>query len=557
MRLFPREAWSYAVLLVVLFSIGTIAVWHTLSYLEQHVSASELGVVTIMMWSLTLGFMLIAGAFGLWAIRFSADAESRRRIGRFVDAMHFLHDGLLVLDRRGRVTGSNPAAAPLLTSELTKNQPLREAFPCLSEDDVEALLDTKEPNEVERLLNARDSSRSLRFRSYPSEDLTLVLISDVTAMNVRRLRSRQAARLQLIGQIARGVAHDFNNLLCAISGHAALAARVEPGSAAMMKSVTAINRSAEKGVLLAGHLLELSQSPVTGRSTGMIKEHIKIVAEILGYTLPSGWRVAYSVDEELPAVGLSRMQFEQLMINVGLLAADTLDRPGVLRMTASRPGPEPPLDVGEGYAGVILVSASPAESPEDRGPSTGTSGEAGVIESVVSSMLAEAGGSFHRTWTEDGTPIFRVALPHGYVGAAKDGAGELPEELKSYITQWTVLLALPQRELEPLRRRLDRLPLNVEEVDDIMSALGRVDREAGLDAVIMEYSLLGRQPKALLKAILKLRPSVGLVVLCEDPESDSQGLTTDIVFESAQASPDKILAAMVDAKSLAARRETR
>ena len=82
MRFFHRETWGYAVLLIVLFAIAAVAVSQILVYLEYHTTA-DFKVVTSVMIALTLGFMLIAGAFGIWAIQFAGAAESRRRIGRW------------------------------------------------------------------------------------------------------------------------------------------------------------------------------------------------------------------------------------------------------------------------------------------------------------------------------------------------------------------------------------------------------------------------------------------------------------------------------------------
>lgn len=558
MRLFPREAWSYAVLLVVLFCIGALAVWRTIAYLHQYIAPSHANVATVVMWSLTLGFMFIAGAFGLWAIRFSADAESRRRIGRFVDAMHWLHDGLVVVDTRGRITGSNPNAAGFAGRDPLPKEQLGEFFSVLRPDDLSQLLDGAGPNEVEQPLTLEGEARTVRFRSYPSEGLSLILLSDVTTMRARSLRNRQAARLQLIGQIARGVAHDFNDLLCGVSGHASLLTRVEAGSAEMMRSIRAIAESAERGIDLAGHLLELSRSHVSGRCTDIVEEQVRTVVEILGYTLASGWSVEYTMKEALPSVGLSRLQLEQVLINVGLLAADAVGTPGTLRITVSRPSGSPLFDVGDAYAGVVLVTAGsatdepPTESVATKGPD-----EEGAIESVISTILKDAGGAFDSLTAEDRAPLYRLVLPHGFMTAVRESGPELTDELKSYIRNWSVLLAGPTRDLAPIGGRLAGIPMNVERADTIVSVLARVEDETALDAMVLDNRILGHQSRALLKAILKLRPALGIVVLCEDPASDSQGLAAEAVFESLTAGLGRLAGALVDAKSLAGHRAQR
>ena len=113
MRFLKAQTWSYAILLIVLFSIASLAVWATISYLEEHVPLSVYTVFAVLMWTITLGFMLIAGAFGLWAIRFAAESESRRRIGLLVDAMGLRRPrwqgeancAIEASERMGRTTG--------------------------------------------------------------------------------------------------------------------------------------------------------------------------------------------------------------------------------------------------------------------------------------------------------------------------------------------------------------------------------------------------------------------------------------------------------------------
>lgn len=588
MRLFTKETWSYAVLLIILFVIATIAVWNTISYLEDHISGEVPGIAAALIWALTLGFMLIAGAFGLWAVKFSAEAESRRRVGRLIDAMDYLSDGLLAVDRKGRITGSNPVARGLVKSGLEKHELIGNMFTCLSEEDVALLLNAKEPNEVERKLISANASRTLRFRSQPSEDLTLIMISDVTAMEAERLRSRRVARLQLIGQIAGGVAHDFTNLLCGISGHASLLTRTQPGSAGMERSVETITHAAERGIELAGHLLELAQSGISGRSTDMVGKHIITAEEMLRNSLSTDWLVESTIQDQLPAVALTGIQIEQVVLNMGLLAADAMSKAGVLKIIAAKPSENHLFNVGDKFAGVILIASTGLEPPllklsatavpgtEKEAPHVDTtqapirslpgtvtsenvvertSRESGVIESVIRSILEEAGGKLDCLAGVDGSPLYRVILPHGDVITGEQDMGKLPDELSTYIAHWSVLLAMPRGEHDNLDKRLKELKVQVGRVDNVMSALARIEDGGDLDAMILEKYLLGQETKGLLKAILKLRPSAGLVVLCEDPESEPRELSTDIVFVQERSDPNNILISMIEAKSLAVRRK--
>ena len=159
LRVFHAGMWRYALLIVLLFAIAGVASHETISSITALLGEAQEGstipdeitmrIVTVPILALTMGFLFLAGALGIWAIRSTAIIEGRRRVGRFVDAMDYLSDGLLAVDRNGRVTGSNPAARNLAARNLGKGATLRDYFPYLSAADLELLEDAAGPQEVE------------------------------------------------------------------------------------------------------------------------------------------------------------------------------------------------------------------------------------------------------------------------------------------------------------------------------------------------------------------------------------------------------------------------
>jgi len=559
MRFFRREVWSYAVLLIILFCIASLATRATISYVESLLPpGADTDIASALIWALTLGFMLIAGAFGLWAIKFSAESETRRRIGRLVDAMDYLSDGLLVVDRKGRITGSNPAATKLLMSTPTDRQSLQDILPSLSAEDSSLLTETREPNEVECSSANDNGPQLLRLRSQPSDDLIIIVISDITKMNAQRLHSRQMARLQLIGQLARGVAHDLNSLLSGISGHASLLPRLRPGTAEMARSLEAITQASEQGVTLAGHLLELAQPVTLRQTTDAMAEHVTSAIAVLRDALPANWRVEESIEEQVPPVSLSGIQIEQIVLNLGLLAADVVGTPGILKVSVGQPGAKALFNVGSRFGAVILITAGTQDSISFSEPGDNTvvdvSRESGVIQSVIHSMIEEAGGTLYNLTAPDRTIIYRVALPRRTF-AAKEQVTGLPDEMKAYLSSWTVLFARPARSYGVLDRRLTELGVRLTSVDSVISALARIEEDKNIDVMILDKYLLGQEAKGLLKAILKLQPMAGIVVLCDDPASESEGLSPDVIFVEAHADPNKAIVSLVEARNLALRRK--
>ncbi len=559
MRPLPKEAWRYAILLVVLLAIATVTVWEILGHIKNDLKTPEaFPTIAFLIAALTLGFMLIAGAFGLWAIHFSAEGESRRRIGMLVESMDYLSDGLITLDTQGRVTAFNPAAARLVGQALTVSTPLPQLFPSLSGKDIATLLDRSAPSELECSVMRGDAVRTLRLRSQPSSGLTCLLVSDITAMAAQQAHRRQLARLQLIGQIARGVAHDFNNLLCVVSGQASLLARHSTGVLEARQIGEEILRSTERGVALSNHLLDLAQSAVPAQFTDAAAQFVNLAVEVLKDTISDRWKVDCSV-ASIPTVALTGLQIEQIVLNLGYLCVDAQPAPGVLSVSLSRPGHDPSLPVGGALAGVLRISAQPSAaggSGRNDSDAMRTTPESGVILSVLRSMVEEPGG-FLESLPGPGGLSYRVGLPLGTpVPASSQGSASTLRDLIPYLRHWSVLVAAASgHTADTVERRLRELTGHVERASDVLAVLGRVSRNPPLDGIVVDKNLLQQESESLLRAMATLAPGAGIVALSETPQNEPRGLTSQIVFVDSRSDPESILLALVDAHSLAKRRQ--
>jgi nitrogen-specific signal transduction histidine kinase len=550
--------------MIFLLAIAALAAWTTVSYLYDNIPAEEyqrvLGMVSFKVWALTMGFMCIAGAFGLWAIQFSAETESILRMGQVVETMDYLNDGLMIADRRGRITGCNPSLQDMAGSSVGRNAFIREVFPCLLGADLELLLDIHGPNEVQRDVLGEQRRRALRFRSQTAGGAVLILVSDITTMRQHEQRKQQLARLELIGRIARGVADDFNEILSGIAGHAALLSRLAPGSEESEKSVATIVREAERGAHLAGHLLEFSHMSAMGKPTDNVREHIEKASDLIRVGLHADWTVETSVEDNLPVVSLSGLQIEQVVLNLVLAAADAMRGAGTIRITAGRPCQDHLMNVGDQFAVVVIMSVIEASFGAVQEEASGAEMDeaaaleaAGVIHSVVRSLLEESGGALELFAGPDGAQIYRVIIPYGSLEVRDDSGDELPDELRSYVAGWKVLLARESHAHDYVEEQLSEIGVKVERVDNVMSALARIESSSDWNAIVVEKGLLGDEANGLLKAIVKLCPGTGIVVLCEDPGIESQLLSKTVQFTSRRAAPVQIVKSMVEARGLAVR----
>jgi hypothetical protein len=323
----------------------------------------------------------------------------------------------------------------------------------------------------------------------------------------------------------------------------------------------AISQEAGRGAALAGHLLEFGRLRTVGKPTDKLSEHVDKAGNLIRVGLSTNWTVDVNVEEDLPPVALSGLQIEQMVLNLGVAAADALSIPGVVRLSARRPGSDHLFNVGEEYAAVVIVSASEIGVPlpgsesdsEEIGERT-HSEDAGAVQSVVRSMLQDTGGSLDCFKGPDNSWIYRISLPYGTVSVDESEEQALPDELRAYVAKWNVLLALAARDLDGLEESLGDIGLQIARVDNIVSALARVERGQGLHAMVVEKDMFGDEAVGLLKAIIKLCPTTGVVVLCEDPELEQEDLINEVVFVQRGASVANIVRAMVEAKGLSARR---
>jgi hypothetical protein len=180
--------------------------------------------------------------------------------------------------------------------------------------------------------------------------------------------------------------------------------------------------------------------------------------------------------------------------------------------------------------------------------------DAGVIFSVIQSMLVEADGELESLQAPGGAACYRVRLPPAS-GLKVSEKGELPAELGPYIADWTALLGQPAQAQTALEAALSDYGVNLISAEDIVAVLARTEAAESLDAIILDKRLIMHEANGLLRALLKLRPSAGIVVLCESPGPDSAGLAGDIVFTAADTPPNEVILAIIEARSLALKRK--
>lgn len=522
MKQLHKEGGRYALLLILLLAIATVAVIVILNYVETIIPAdrqNDLHMLTALLWSLTMGFMLIAGAFGLWAIYFAAETESLRRLSHLVDGMSYIHDGVIALDNQGRLSGLNPTARELF-GEHARGLHFTALPLQLSEDNIKSL---KNPNyiaEFECLLNNdTPEPRTLRFRSQPgAAGISLILISDVTDMVNMLKQKRKAAYLQLAGHMARGVANDFNDLLCGISGHATLLKRPPSDSnrSTDIASVSAIQDCADRGIRLARQLIQLSSGNGSEGSNGVTFDalhHVKLGIDWLEASVDTTWSIIRHLPSTpVPPVNIPPSQIEHVIQSLGLLASEANLTDPVISISLTLPPAKSELK--NTISSVLSISSLETDESTQLIRPVDTS-DSGMIITMINTLMMQSGGQLEVFSSHGNRKRFDLYLPladsldHSF---SKD-SDSLATGLEGYVSGWTVIMGAARASHPSVRDLIDKTGLNVITSTGTVEFLSQVAETDKLDCVILDTQVSENDPDRIINILAKLHPDTGIILM--------------------------------------------
>lgn len=255
---------------------------------------------------------------------------------------------LMRLEPETRIEFVSPSVYELVgydPEELTTLS--HDAFPpVLYPDDSErfqdALRRVDEPTSVEVRLLDRDGSvvwTEHRVRELHNEDGAIEKVvgfaRDLTARRDLEAQLREAQKMEAVGRVAGGVAHDFNNVLTGILGFASLASvRLDDDPA--QDDIAEIKIAAERASNLVSRLLTFSRKSTVEPVVLDLHGIVQATEKMLRQTIREDVALELSgTGGELP-VRADPGQVEQLLLNLGLNAADAMPDGGDLVVTTGR-----------------------------------------------------------------------------------------------------------------------------------------------------------------------------------------------------------------------------
>ena len=279
----------------------------------------------------------------------TAHEELRHSTEVMQSTFHSMAEAVLVIDTKGRVLLSNPAAEKMLryrpgmTVELLRQLstvfradgvtplPTREmpAARALRGEEFDATEIVVRPKSGTAPVHLVISGRPLRDASRAISGAAL-LYHDITATREIERKLQQSQKLDAIGKLTGGVAHDFNNMLTVITGTTERLVAALEDQPALRKTAELIDVAAERCIELIQHLLAFARrQPLQPRNID-VNGTVLDIAKLLRPTLGEHIEINSILEPEVAAAHIDPSQLANSLLNMAINARDAMPEGGKL-----------------------------------------------------------------------------------------------------------------------------------------------------------------------------------------------------------------------------------
>jgi two-component system cell cycle sensor histidine kinase/response regulator CckA len=253
-------------------------------------------------------------------------------------------DIVFTADKEGRFTFISPQAEtltgyPLETfSSMTYRDIVDPKDMSLAERQIAAVSEGKplEPFEIS-IRNAVGGRLQIEVSPSPLRDKKGDIVGfqgiarDVTEREKLKRQLQHAQKMEAVGTLAGGMAHEFNNILAAIQGYAQLLSMNVGSDHPMAEYVSNIDTSCQRAAGLTRKILSFSRLEGRNELPMRINRVVSEVKKLLRQTLPPQIDLETELDSNLPFVMADPAQMEQVLLNLGVNARDSMPDGGAIR----------------------------------------------------------------------------------------------------------------------------------------------------------------------------------------------------------------------------------
>jgi PAS domain S-box-containing protein len=192
--------------------------------------------------------------------------------------------------------------------------------------------------------------------------------TDLTAIRRVEAALAQAQKMELVGQLTRGLSHDFNNLLTTIIGNLEILIGGAAATGRDRALAGAALRAAERGAELTSHLLEFARRQPLKPEPVDLNRSVAALAGMLGSALGAMIRVELALTPDLPPALVDARQLDLVLLNLAINARDAMPDGGTVRIETRYARVDPPTrpehpPAGE-YLAVVLSDTGSGIGPD-------------------------------------------------------------------------------------------------------------------------------------------------------------------------------------------------
>lgn len=337
---------------------------------------------------------------------------------------------------------------------------------------------------------------------------------------------RQQQKFESIGLLAGGIAHDFNNLLVGIMGGTSFALQTISATHPAYPMLDVAVRSSERAAHLVQQLLAYAGKGRFFLETVNLSHLLQETSDLLHASIPKSVTLELRCDAAVPSIEANSGQLQQLIMNLILNAAESIDERGgeVAVRTFVRDVHE-----AENYCNALGYAVAPGRyiglEVMDNGCGMDEETRAKIFEPFFTTKFTGRGlglaavqgivRSMHGLIDVSSAPgegsVFSVLLPAREVRPAAPVA---PQPVFSPAGRGRILVIDDEEVVRTTTKAvLERAGYTVLLADDGMSGLEVVNaHHSELDLILLDMSMPGKSGIQVLREIRELNSEIPVVV---------------------------------------------